>query len=364
LILVGLLFLAEAVRAIPSAAPAYPLAQAQPLISYQGMLTDQSGMPINGTTTMAFSLYDALTAGNLLWGPENQTVQVSEGLFHVLLGSVEAIDPADLLGDLWLEITVNGEALTPREQLASVVNSINAGRSPGTFVVGSPGIGEGGEIKLVEGSTGNDWHIDNRYGSLRAYHDGITYLTLSSTGNLSLQDDLDMNGHDINLGGGARIWTNSSDNVRIYTPDGSAFEFTDTKFLPHRKVDMQGNSIINCGALTEANLQTAEELAAERIDRFEEGDVLCWGDNQLEKCTLAGDPLVQAIADTDGRPIVIGAEPVKVIGLVKRGDFLVASDVPGYAMAARSPAFGTVIAQALEDFDGERGIIKAMIRKL
>jgi hypothetical protein len=29
----------------------------------------------------------------------------------------------------------------------------------------------------------------------------------------------------------------------------------------------------------------------------------------------------------------------------------------------RLPAFGTVIAQALEDFDGERGIIKAMLRK-
>jgi len=28
-----------------------------------------------------------------------------------------------------------------------------------------------------------------------------------------------------------------------------------------------------------------------------------------------------------------------------------------------SPEFGTVIAQALEDFAGEEGIIKAMIRK-
>jgi len=45
------------------------------------------------------------------------------------------------------------------------------------------------------------------------------------------------------------------------------------------------------------------------------------------------------------------------------GDILVASDVPGYARVNNDPAPGTVIAQALEDFDGERGVIKAMIRK-
>jgi hypothetical protein len=125
---------------------------------------------------------------------------------------------------------------------------------------------------------------------------------------------------------------------------------------------VRGN--VSCGALTEAHLQTEEELSAERIDRFEEGDVLCWGDGQLETCARAGDSLVQAVADANGRPIVIGAEVIKVVGPVKKGDFLVASNVPGYAMASSSPAFGTVIAQALEDLDGERGIIKAMIRKM
>ena len=75
------------------------------------------------------------------------------------------------------------------------------------------------------------------------------------------------------------------------------------------------------------------------------------------------DRLVQAVADAEGRPIVIGAELVKVIGPVERGDILVASDVPGYAMVNNDPISGTVIAQALEDFHRERGVIKAMIRK-
>jgi hypothetical protein len=124
------------------------------------------------------------------------------------------------------------------------------------------------------------------------------------------------------------------------------------------------NGTVHCGALVESNLQTAAEQEAGRIDRFEEGDVLCWGIDQLELCSSANDRLVQAIADSEGRPVVIGAELVKVLGPVKRGALLVASNIPGYAMATDNPIFGTVIAQALEDFDGERGLIKAMIRKM
>ena len=115
--------------------------------------------------------------------------------------------------------------------------------------------------------------------------------------------------------------------------------------------------------MTEANLQTPEELAADRIDRFEEGDVLCWAVDRLEKCSTANDRSVQAVADDEGRPIVIGAEVVRVLGPVNTDDLLVASIVPGYAMVNNNPRSGAVIAQALEDFDGEQGLIKAMIRK-
>ncbi len=106
-------------------------------------------------------------------------------------------------------------------------------------------------------------------------------------------------------------------------------------------------------------------MRAERIERFEHGDVLCWSTEteRLELCDTVNDRLVMAVADKNGKPIVMGAEPIKVIGDVQAGDILVASDTPGYAIVNNNPAPGTVIGQALEDFDGERGIIKAMIRK-
>ena len=134
------------------------------------------------------------------------------------------------------------------------------------------------------------------------------------------------------------------------------------RLLNNGNVEIDGS--VSCGAVVESNLQTEAERAADQIVRFEEGDVLCWGDGQLELCAAANDRLVQAVADPDGRPIVIGAEVIKVLGPVQRGDYLVSSHVPGYAMASPSPTFGIVIAQALEDLHGERGLVKAMIRKM
>jgi len=53
----------------------------------------------------------------------------------------------------------------------------------------------------------------------------------------------------------------------------------------------------------------------------------------------------------------------QVIGRVQREDILVALDTAGYAMVNNDPLPGSVIAQALEDFDSESGLVKAMIRK-
>jgi len=128
--------------------------------------------------------------------------------------------------------------------------------------------------------------------------------------------------------------------------------------------DLQLDGSCIGGAYVESNLQTESERTAGGTDRFEEGDVLCWGLDQLELCSSANDRLVQAVADPQGRPIIIGAEVVKVIGPVRAGDYLVSSAVPGYAMTSPNPTFGIVIAQALEDFDGEMGLVKAMIRKM
>jgi hypothetical protein len=377
LVVVGLLFLAQSVGALPGAEPAEPLVPSQTLISYQGTLTDPSGNPVNATVTMVFALYDAASGGNRLWGPETQSVQVSNGLFHVLLGSVTAIDPEPLSGDLYLDIKVNGETLTPRELLTSVAYAVEVSK-----VVASNPNNEQASVRLnwlndvarirVGGSgagagNGLDIQTIGNVSLLRISGGGNASLkgTLTTGGALTAGGDLTVAGGDLRFGNNQSALRHDGSRTLHLLPWGGSGHAWDNVCIgcgSAAGLIVRGN--VSCGALTEAHLQTEEELSAERIDRFEEGDVLCWGDGQLETCAQAGDPLVQAVADANGRPIVIGAEVIKVVDPVKKGDFLVASNVPGYAMASPSPAFGTVIAQALEDFDGEQGIIKAMIRKM
>jgi len=125
---------------------------------------------------------------------------------------------------------------------------------------------------------------------------------------------------------------------------------------------------LQTGGIVEANLQTPSELAEDRIARFSQGDVLCWGvmTESLERCRKPASLLVVAIANEQGKPLVAGVEPVRVCGAVHPGDLLVASAEPGCAAAWMSPDDGqpppgVVIAKALgTQVDGE-GLVKALI---
>lgn len=95
---------------------------------YQGRLYDDAGAPLNTSVGMRFTIYDALTDGNVMWGPEiYDTVAVQEGLFDVALGSQSPMSPALWNGDRYLEIAVDGQVLTPRELIRSVPYAQMAG---------------------------------------------------------------------------------------------------------------------------------------------------------------------------------------------------------------------------------------------
>jgi hypothetical protein len=93
------------------------------MISYQGQLLDSNGNPVNGTHSMTFKLYDAPTGGNLLWS-ETQSVQVTNGLFNVLLGEYAPLwftSIGETSRDVYLGVTVgSGSGMTPRQQIVSV----------------------------------------------------------------------------------------------------------------------------------------------------------------------------------------------------------------------------------------------------
>ena len=68
---------------------------------------------------MAFRLYDAASGGSSLW-EETQSVTVGDnGLFSVMLGEVNPMTGLDFSQQYYLEITVEGETLSPRHKLSS-----------------------------------------------------------------------------------------------------------------------------------------------------------------------------------------------------------------------------------------------------
>lgn len=92
-------------------------------INYQGRLAAPDGTPKNGTFGMSFAIYDAASGGNVVWGAESHTaVPVTDGLFNIGLGSQTSggIPTTVWNGDRYLQITVGGETLTPRELIRSV----------------------------------------------------------------------------------------------------------------------------------------------------------------------------------------------------------------------------------------------------
>jgi hypothetical protein len=125
LVAVGLIW-ASAAGALPQ--PISLASTSTTTIAYQGRLADPAGAPISTTTTINFRLYATAVGGSALWA-EAQTVQVTNGLFNVLLGSTAPIPQSIITGNstLWLGIAVAADPeMSPRVQLGSVPYAIQA----------------------------------------------------------------------------------------------------------------------------------------------------------------------------------------------------------------------------------------------
>lgn len=181
-IIVAALLFANRAGALAAFVPTAPVASTT-TIPYQGRLANAGGNPLTGTYSMVFRLYSQVSGGSPLWeetwtGPNG--VRVSDGLFNVMLGSLNTIPQAVVTGNanLWLGITVgvDGE-MAPRVQLGTVPYAMQALTVPdgsitapkisshaitadalADLVVGTAKLGEGSvtSSKLMTGSISTD----------------------------------------------------------------------------------------------------------------------------------------------------------------------------------------------------------------
>lgn len=93
------------------------------LINFQGRLTDVSGKFVpDGVCTLTVSIYTDADVGIPKWSEIHNPVNVSKGLFNVILGETNTIpDSIFTYANLWLGIKVNGDPeMIPRQRLTSV----------------------------------------------------------------------------------------------------------------------------------------------------------------------------------------------------------------------------------------------------
>lgn len=89
-------------------------------LGYQGFLTFL-GDTLNSDLPMDFEIFTAVTGGSSLWSETQNPVAVRDGYFSVSLGESTPIPNTLNFSDgYFLEITVDGQVLTPRQKLDSV----------------------------------------------------------------------------------------------------------------------------------------------------------------------------------------------------------------------------------------------------
>jgi len=144
-------------------------------------------------------------------------------------------------------------------------------------------------------------------------------------------------------------------------------------------LNMGGNDITNAGTFNGTATSAQYADLAERYHSgmaIEAGSVVCFGgDHEIKTCDEQGCTAVAGVVSTapaymmnkdagsdDTHPYVAlaGRVPCKVTGSIKKGDLLMASSMAGHAMAGEFKG-GAMIGKALENFDGESGVIEVLV---
>ena len=152
------------------------------MMSYQGVVTDASGVAIDGDVDLTFMLWDAAAEGTQLWTETQPSTPLNNGIFNVILGSVNAFNiPFDK--QYWLGVTVGTDPeLTPRILLTSSPYSLSTRLDSDLTTIAGFTHTDGNFIV----SDGTNWVLEN----------GATARTSLGLGSMALQssDVVDING--------------------------------------------------------------------------------------------------------------------------------------------------------------------------
>ena len=150
-------------------------------MSYQGLLLDAAKHPVTGSHHITIRLYDAPLGGNILHS-ENFTSDVANGIFNVVIGSEQPVEPAVRFDKrYWVGVSVDdaGE-LSPRTALTSVPYAIRSD------MANSLAKGATGAVTSVNGRSG-DLTIKGGNGTFVQAEGNTITITAIQSGSLGNQ---------------------------------------------------------------------------------------------------------------------------------------------------------------------------------
>ncbi len=287
---------------VPAALAQAPLSA---VFTYQGQLKDIGG-PANGSYNLTFTLWDAVAGGSQIGlADSNPGTLVTDGLFTVELNDTGQFGGSAFTGDArWLQISVNGTPLSPRQPLSAAPYALFALDGPG-----APGFWSASGAAISNTNTGFVG-IKRSTAVSAAEFFGIQAPVNSGYGGMYIRTDgtaaLPFYGYRAGASG-ETAWTyldGASGDYRINV-DGDRVTVTDTGDVgigvtaPAARLDISDNS--TTPALRVANSGTGPGV------RVQSGaDMLDISMNSInsEGDGFFGDPLY--LNDVSNQPVIIG----------------------------------------------------------
>jgi hypothetical protein len=208
----------------------------------------------------------------------------------------------------------------------------------------------------------------------------VTTTGANIAGTLNVTGDVTFGGNLIDAGA-LTISTSSNGNITL-SPNGSGVVVVNTDIR-----NGQGNGVGNIGSSSVFfNTVFAKATSAQYADlaemyvadlEYSPATVLSFGGAHEVTLGSVNDSRVAGVVSTnpsyimnsglEGEHVVAvaltGRVPCRVLGTVRKGDMMVSAG-NGYARAQDNPRIGTVIGKALEDFDGDSGVIEVVVGRM
>lgn len=235
-------------------------------ISFQGYLED-GGSPVNGLHDFVFRLKDFPTAGITKWTEVQNDVQVTDGIYNVLLGSAQSLAAVDFNDDLWLSIEVDGGGeILPRPQIVASPYSLMSLEALDLRLPGEiSGVANVDGTKLLTITNNGTGDVLRVQGSLASDGIEVSGVDLNAVEALSpgqhafLASSPGLDGLHVSSAGddGVEILNSDDDGIRVIEAGGFAFHFAD---LP---AEINGNLLTSyVGWIENTGSTTSEDVLA------------------------------------------------------------------------------------------------------